>query len=320
VVESTRAPRSDDLDLRVLMHPDEEASLRPPEGYSAALDLLRDLLDGLRTPNAFVPAERHVGHCRICRSIEPLTFEHIPPRCAGNDKRARAIPMWDVVTAGDPLAFPTAGWVPSQRGVGGYVLCEGCNRTVGRKYVPEYRDFASELLQGLVDHATSAGHLPGTLDLALGGWALGDIARAGLVTQLDVAIHDRLLSLYPGLTDTVMVPGTPLPKGLRLGLTVVLGTRARLSAPICSATDERAVVFSEAALEPFAWTLSFLEGRLRPLDRTADVSHWLSHGHQQRSVGESLAVPVGGVAAPTPGDYRPKPLIEADLAASTVSE
>ena len=71
------------------------------------------------------------------------------------------------------------------------------------------------------------GHAVGGLDLDLAGWALGDVARAGLVTVMDVAVHDRLLRRYPELTNVVRQPGTALASTLRLGLTLVLGTRAR---------------------------------------------------------------------------------------------
>ena len=32
---------------------------------------------------------KHLGYCRICNKYGKLTFEHIPPRCALNDKEAR---------------------------------------------------------------------------------------------------------------------------------------------------------------------------------------------------------------------------------------
>lgn len=152
------------------------------------------------------------------------------------------------------------------------------------------------------------------MDLA--GWALGDVARAGLVTVMDVAIHDRLLRRYPELIDVVRQPGTPLPSTLRLGLTVVLGTRARVSAPVCQTNPDGCVLFSEVALAPFSWTLSFLEPGLRSLAHTADVSGWLGHGRDHRPAHAQLELPVGAVVSPIPGDYRPAALIEADLPAS----
>lgn len=287
----------------------------PPPGYHVAMTLLTELLTGADTPNAFVPANRHTGPCRVCGQVTALTFEHIPPHAAGNDQRARAALSLTMLTSEAPLVFPRAGWTPSQRGVGGYVLCQPCNNLIGTRYVPEYAGFATTLrAQVNAAFTAAAGHASGGLDLDLTGWALGDVARAGLVTVMDVAIHDQLLQRHPDLTEVVRRPGTPLPPTLRLGLTVVLGTRARLSSPMCLADPDGCVVFSEAALAPFSWTLSFLEPGLRALPHTADVSDWLRHAANQRPDHARVQLPVGAVVSAIPGDYRPAPDIQADLA------
>jgi len=288
----------------------------PPPGYDRAMGLLADLLEGIDSPNAFVPSSKHTGLCRVCGDFRALTFEHIPPRAAGNSRPARAFWSLQMATSDEPLAFPTRGWKPSQRGVGGYVLCAVCNNLVGTRYVPEYVHFANTLTDRVCVLLESSGHLPGILELQLGDWALGDVARAGLVTLMDVAVHDRLLARHPDLTAVVQHPGTPLPPSLRLGLTLVLGSQARLSAPICTTNPEGCVAFSEAALAPFAWTLGFIEDGLGPLDRTSDVSDWLLYGQAERPAEATLELPIGFLASPNPGDYRPAPEIEADMPSS----
>ncbi len=300
--------------VTALIRTGDELPADPLPGYEVAMTLLTELLAGADTPNAFVPAARHTGACRVCGQVTTLTFEHVPPRAAGNDQRARASLSLTMLTSDAPLVFPRAGWTPSQRGVGGYVLCEPCNNLVGTLYVPEYAGFATTLRARVNAAFTTAGHASGGLDLDLTGWALGDIARAGLVTVMDVAIHDRLLQRHPELTEVVRSPGTALPSTLRLGLTVVLGTRARLSSPMGLVDPDGCVVFSEAALAPFSWTLSFLEPGLRALPHSADVSGWLRHGADQRPAHTLLQLPVGAVVSAIPGDYRPAPDIEADLA------
>ncbi|WP_409332605.1 hypothetical protein [Trujillonella humicola] len=284
-----------------------------PTDYTVAVGLLAELLEGIDRPQAFVPPGRHVGFCRICGTTATLTFEHIPPGSAGNNRRARSSPSLPLLISDEPLKFPKTGWISAQRGVGGYVLCKPCNEFVGQHYVPEYGRLAVALRQQVNAAFVALGRAVGGLELDLGGWALGDVARAGLVTLMDVAVHDRLLLRYPELINVVQQPGTPLPSTLRLGLTVVLGARARLSGPVCRVDRDGCIVFSEAALAPFSWTLSFLEPGLRSLPQTADVSGWLHHGRNHRPMHARLELPVGAVVSPTPGDYRPASQIAADL-------
>jgi len=299
--------------IQLLMRTGDQLPRVAPPGYMVATELLAELLEGVATPFSFVPSVRHTGLCRVCGVSARLTFEHIPPRSAGNDRPARSSPSLPVLMSDQPLQLPDGGWTPAQRGVGGYVLCGPCNSLLGTRYIPEYGKLAAALRRQVDDAFAALGHAVGRLDLDLAGWALGDVARAGLVTVMEVAVHDRLLRRYPELINVVRQPGTPLPSTLRLGLTVVLGTRARLSAPVCQADPVGCVLFSEAALAPFSRTLSFLEPGLRPLPHTADVSGWLGHGRDHRPAHAQLELPVGAVVSPIPGDYRPASLIEADL-------
>ena len=285
----------------------------PPPGYQVATGLLTDLLRGADDTDGFVPTRRHIGVCRLCGQIRQLTFEHIPPAAADNARRARGASSWTVATSPRPLTFPRGDWFPSQRGVGGYVLCGPCNHTVGARFVPAYAALAREIGRSITAHAERAGHLPGVLDLQLRGWELGDVARAALVSLMGVAVHGRLLARCPDLSEVVLSGRGGLPSGLRLGLTVVLGSRGRLSAPICRADDTGCAVFAEVALQPFAWTLGFTDPPLRPLPRTADVSHWLQYAHREQAPDETTAVPVGALAAPLPGDYRPANEIATDM-------
>lgn len=214
LVDQAADPSSDGLTatetqappIQLLMRMGDHLPRATPPGYTVATDLLAELLDGVETPHAFVPPIRHTGLCRVCGATAALTFEHVPPRSAGNDRRARRSPSLPVLTSDQPLAFPETGWTPAQRGVGGYVLCEPCNSLIGARYIPEYGKLAAALTERVDGAFAALGHAVGRLDLDLTGWALGDVARAGLVTVMDVAVHDRLLRRYPELTNVVRQP------------------------------------------------------------------------------------------------------------------
>ena len=63
------------------------------------------------------------------------------------------------------------------------------------------------------------------------------------------------------------------------------------------------ILFTEVAMAPFAWTLSFLGGGRHPLDCTADVSGWLHLGPGEVASTMPLALPVGTIGSAVPGDY-----------------
>jgi len=293
--------------MRLLTGAADSLPKDPPPGFEHARSLLSVLLRGVELPNSYLPQVRHEGACRVCGRRRNLTFEHIPPRAAGNSSPARGASMWDIVTSADPLEFPRQGWVPAQRGVGGYVLCQSCNTVMGHRYVKPYVAFSSQLLMYIADHFSTAGHLPGHFDLTLTGWELGDIARQGLGALMGVSISDRLVAGYPELTSIILDGEGELPADLRLGLTLVTGSSARLSSPVVQGTRDGCTLFMEVALMPLAWTLCFTGQDLLPLASTADVSHWLRYRRaEQASTGETAALPVGFVHSAVPGDYRPK--------------
>jgi hypothetical protein len=77
------------------------------------------------------------GVCHICGDYGPLTFEHIPPRSAFNDRPVR---MTEFVKAMEQKLGGKAGGRISQRGAGYFSLCATCNNNTGTWYA---RSFAS---------------------------------------------------------------------------------------------------------------------------------------------------------------------------------
>lgn len=300
--------------LVLMMRAGETPMSTPPRGFATMNALVESLIDGAETDHAFMPSDRHIGFCRVCADFAEMTFEHVPPRASGNRHRVRGADMWTVTTSSNPLDFPTRGWVPSQRGIGGYVLCDPCNSAVGSKYATEYAGFAATLLDAAKNQYRSDGHLPGTFGLDLQSWRLGEISRAALIALMDIQIHDRLVRQFPVLEDVVKGDTSGLPPELRLGLTLALGTRGRLTAPIGSVGPSGCSVFAEVAFQPFAWTLSWIGGDLVAPPRTADVSGWLRYAPGDVATSEPLELPVGFIHAAIPGDYRPEDQIRDEMA------
>ena len=132
----------------------------------------------------------------------------------------------------------------------------------------------------------------------------------GNLQLLDLGVHDRLICRYPVLGSVVRTGRGKLATELRLGLTLILPSpRGRLCSPMVSVTnagtpDEVVILFSEVAVTPFAWTLSFTADGRQPLAGTADVTHWLRLAPGERAPASTpLALPVATVESALPGDY-----------------
>lgn len=73
--------------------------------------------------------------CRLCATTTALTFEHIPPRSAGNNQPLRAYSLGAVYRQ---AAGSRERYLSEQRGAGLYTLCAACNTLCSnRGYVAE---------------------------------------------------------------------------------------------------------------------------------------------------------------------------------------
>lgn len=83
------------------------------------------------------------GVCCFCGGNKILTFEHIPPKQAGNSKIK-------LIQGGEEL-FDTTSYKYQKkrtfpRGFGGHHLCASCNNLTGAWYAKDYIDFVNQCL------------------------------------------------------------------------------------------------------------------------------------------------------------------------------
>lgn len=94
------------------------------------------------------------GTCHICGSNGALSFEHVPPKSAFNDKPI----IWRVgLDAAQPhtaISNPKPGQT-SRRGAGAYTLCPSCNNQTGGWYGSAYADWVYQGVR-LIEHAEKA--------------------------------------------------------------------------------------------------------------------------------------------------------------------
>jgi 5-methylcytosine-specific restriction endonuclease McrA len=71
------------------------------------------------------------GTCHICGIKGKLTFEHVPPKAAFNDKPILLTTLEDAIAKG---LEPITKGETQQRGAGGHTLCGNCNNNTGGWY------------------------------------------------------------------------------------------------------------------------------------------------------------------------------------------
>ena len=86
-----------------------------------------------------------VGICRICGKYQKLSFEHVPLRATYNKSSIRFVNIKDWIEGEGKDSLPweldKAKGTISQRGRGGYYICESCNNNTGAWYGKYYKRF-----------------------------------------------------------------------------------------------------------------------------------------------------------------------------------
>lgn len=99
----------------------------------------------------------HEGYCKICNKYGKLTFEHIPPKCALNDKEARIYTgdsFVELMCNKNKYPWETEGikYKLLQKGLGDYTLCSNCNNITGELYGEEYKKWFYTVLKLINDN------------------------------------------------------------------------------------------------------------------------------------------------------------------------
>jgi hypothetical protein len=89
-----------------------------------------------------------VGTCHLCGDNTKLSFEHVPPQAAFNDRPVVQASIEKLIRREADLDKITGKTF--QRGAGGYTLCEKCNSLTGGWYGPAYVDWIYQVTRVLL--------------------------------------------------------------------------------------------------------------------------------------------------------------------------
>ncbi len=260
---------------------------------------------------------KNKGICAICGKGGKLTFEHVPPKAAGNepDVTIYGIEEW---LARDVASGELPGGYVEPRGTGAISICKSCNQYSGTWYVPEFARFVHtgvlvlrQLSHAAVEEADRSLE-PQALEFEIKGMRALPVAKQ-IVGSLLAINAPEFGQANPDLVTFVLdrhVRG--LPEGYRLYLSLFAGPIARFAgrAVELNVITGNPVFLTELAYPPFAYQLTIDSEPSHPI---GEITEWTSRSFDEPRDERLLFTLAFGHTA-FPGDYRSKAKIDAEAA------
>ncbi len=239
------------------------------------------------------------GECCICGCVGKLTFEHVPPEAAFNDRRVFQAKIEELLGGKWTPGTPITRGKYVQRGAGRHSLCAKCNNNTGAWYGTAYIDFARQAM--ILLHRSN-----GKLSLAYPYGIFPLRVMKQIVVMFFSACGPGLRKAHPDLVKFVLDRERRLlPKDIHIW--------AYLNDPVESTSTRQSGitglmslggdlhVFSEIAFPPFGLIMSF---KAEPVHKgLCDITHF---GHSSINTWDVvfLKLPVFPVVSFFPGDFR----------------
>lgn len=243
-----------------------------------------------------------IGKCHICGSVGPLSFEHIPPRRAFNDRPVIRAQFEDLVGLGpdEPISGQS-----KQRGMGEYTLCPKCNNDTGSWYGKDFVDWCYQGFEILVR-------------------SKGNPSLIYLNYLFPLRILKQILTMFFSINAPEFRDANPdlvkfvlnryykyLSLKYRFFVYYNISSRLRCSSVsvMLDINTHNLWVFSEMNYFPYGYVMTF-DSRA-PDQRLIEITHLSSYGYNEFRIME-LKLPVLPTHLYFPGDYRTKEQILAD--------
>ena len=247
-------------------------------------------------------SKKVVGVCHICGIPGPLSFEHVPPRQAFNDRPVLLAKFDEMLDAGPSLI--ERGPI-QQRGAGAYTLCPRCNNNTGSWYG---HHFVSWCHQGMLLLARAGGE-PSLIYMHY-VFPLSILKQ--IITMLFSVNQEGFRARHPDLIQFVLNRETKyLPNRYRIYAYFTGAGQYRhlgISGSGNFSTGELRFM-SEIAFPPFGYLLTVDSSS--PDARLFDLTPFKHYNYGEFAV-LNLKLPVLPTHVPFPGDYRSLDEIERD--------
>jgi hypothetical protein len=243
------------------------------------------------------------GPCHLCAIVGKLSFEHVPPRSAFNDRPLfSADSKWLLEEAHTFEEFTNPRGTPEPEGAAAFTLCERCNNVTGSWYGPAYvgwavqgREHLSRMRSSTTAKVSSFSIFPArVLKMLLCMFASanppGTLSRE---RDLQRFVLDRdAVHLPPQFRVYCFLMDPDSWASRQSGPTTILDA---------SAGGREIRTFSEIAFPPFGYVLCF-DGSSPPAPMQ-DIT-WFADCTFGDHREVHLELPVLPICSPFPGDYR----------------
>lgn len=252
----------------------------------------------------------NVERCRVCGTLDDLSFEHVPPKSAFNRDRAEMLGLDAWLEREKSTGRPGRRGKISQGGSGVRTLCRTCNSRAGRLYVPEMARWVRIGRYALRDNREAVDDAD-TIVSTLGiGLKIKEV-RPGrfvkqMVTMLLAIAPIGIPEGYPDLAAYARDPDvTAFPDGMSLYLNFYLGPISRFigSAAVVRESDEATYAVTELAYPPFAYALVMGEPAAAPALPCCDITSFAA-APIDRLANVEMFMQCGFGHTPFPLDYR----------------
>ncbi|MCL4270643.1 MAG: hypothetical protein KJZ72_13910 [Anaerolineales bacterium] len=241
--------------------------------------------------------KKYQGYCRICGEFGDLSFEHVPPRSAFNNRPVRYINFGSELVLGPEEQVKG----PIQRkGMGGYTLCVRCNNITGHWYGSQFVDWCYQAMNILIRaegkpsliYLTRLYPLPVIKQIVAMFFSINSLDfRKANPDLVDFVLNKDKLYLSPKYRIFVYynIEGNFRTTGVTAAMNIVKGKKISL--------------LTELSYPPFGYIMTFDS---EPSDnRVFEITHFARYSYGTWTPME-LKLPILPTYLGIPGDYRTK--------------
>lgn len=237
------------------------------------------------------------GICHICGQEGFLTFEHIPPKKAFNNRKVIILEFDEVISLG-PDEIPTSGR-QNQKGMGAYTLCARCNNNTGSWYANRFIEWCYQSME-ILERAEGR---PGLV-------YLNHIFPLPILKQIITMFFSvngpEFRTTFPELEGFVLNKEKKyLPDRYRFFVYYNLSSWLRSIGITISANikTQQITTLSEMSYPPFGYVITV--DSEPPDQRLIEITHFARYDYNEFAV-IYLKPPLLQINTPYPADYRTK--------------
>lgn len=239
------------------------------------------------------------GVCHICGKYTKLSFEHVPPRKAFNDKPILRADIYKLMSQkmSDPMPIKDQ----QQKGFGDYTLCDKCNNDTGGWYGSAYISWVD---QGMILSDYIQGKASVYADFKI--YPLRVIKQ--IICMFLSNCGPELKTVHPELVKFVLNKETRflLPE-IRVFAFYNISMSARSSGVSVMYNPTGLYTYSEIAFPPYGFVLAL--NSESPDKDLLEITHFSKYWYSDlKTIGVHL--PARSVYSYLPGDYRSKDEID----------